>query len=114
MSRLGQKISRNVQQLGDKFKNATHQLGDKAGEVLRGSDTILRKVQNTLNNRVNPAMAILEPSLVPMGLAGSAYIGGLRNNIKDAKVVANNLEKGNIRKLLENQQSQENPASNFA
>ena len=49
MSVLGQKISRNVQQLGSKFKNVTQQLGSKAGEVLRNSDTVLRKVQNTIN-----------------------------------------------------------------
>ena len=113
MSALGQKINRNVQQLGQKFKNVTKQLGQKSGEVLKSGDSVLRKVQNTLNNRVNPALAILDPTLVPMGLAGSAYIGGLRNNIKDAKNVANNLEKGNIRKLLETQNT-ESPESNFA
>ena len=114
MSVLGQKISRNVQQLGSKFKNVTQQLGNKAGEVLKSSDTVLRKVQNTLNNRVNPALAILDPSLIPAGIAGSAFIGGLRSQVKSAKDVANDLEKGNIRKLLESQQSQQNPASNFA
>ena len=113
MSALGQKINRNVQQLGQKFKNVTKQLGQKSGEVLKSGDSVLRKVQNTLNNRVNPALAILDPTLVPMGLAGSAYIGGLRNNIKDAKNVANNLEKGNIRKLLETQNT-ESSESNFA
>ena len=58
-------------------------------------------------------MAIIDPTLVPMGMAGSAFISGLRNQIKSAKNVANNLEKGNIRKLLETQ-SQQNPVSNFA
>ena len=114
MSVLGQKFCRNAQQLGEKFKNVTQQLGNKAGEVLRSSDTVLRKVQNTVNNRINPALAILEPSLIPAGMAGSAFIGGLRNDIKNAKSVANDLEKGNIRKLLDSQQNQSNPASNFS
>ena len=114
MSVLGQKMRRNAQQLGEKFKNVTQQLGNKAGEALRSSDTVLRKVQNTVNNRINPALAILEPSLLPAGMAGSAFIGGLRNNIKDAKSIASDLEKGNIRKILDSQLNQSSPESNFA
>ena len=49
-----------------------------------------------------------------MGIAGSAFIGGLRNNIKGAKSIASDLEKGNIRKILDSQLNQSSPESNFA
>ena len=102
MSRLGQKISRNVQQLGDKFKNATHQLGDKAGEVLRGSDTILRKVQNTLQNKVIPASALLMPEATATGVMALGAVKALRSNVAPARAISDRLEKINLRKEAEN------------
>jgi hypothetical protein len=115
MSSLGNKIFRKAQVLGDKIKSTSRSLGEKANEALRMADVGLRKTENTLQNRILPLATVLTPEFLPGGLGALAGIKGLRSHVKNAKSYAQDLEKGNIRKRIEDDilNSNSNPNNSF-
>lgn len=115
MSSLGNKIYRNAQVLGNTIKTKSRVLGEKANEALRMADVGLRKTENTLQNRILPLAGVLSPELVPAGLGALGSIKGLRSQVKNTKSYAQDLEKGNIRKRIEDDilNSRNNPDNSF-
>ena len=55
MSNLGMIFSRKAQVLGKKIESKSRLLGTKANQALRIGDTVLRKAENTIKNKVIPA-----------------------------------------------------------
>ena len=115
MSSLGNKIYRKAQVLGNTIKSKSRILGQKANEALVMADAGLRKTENTLQNRILPLASVLSPELVPVGLGALGSIKGLRSQVKNTKSYAQDLEKGNIRKRIEDDilNSRNNPNNSF-
>ena len=115
MSSLGNKIYRKAQVLGNTIKTKSRVLGEKANEALRMADVGLRKTENTLQNRILPLASVLVPELVPGGLGALGTIKGLRSQVKNTKSYAQDLEKGNLRKRIEDDilNSNNNPNNSF-
>jgi hypothetical protein len=101
MSSLGMKFSRKAQVLGKKFKSKARLLGTKANQTLRIGDTVLRKAENTIKNKVLPASMILAPESAPMALGALGVVKSMRSQVAPARQVADRLEKINLRKEAE-------------
>ena len=101
MSSLGNKIYRKAQALGNTINTKSRVLGEKANEALRMVDVGLRKTQNTIQNRIIPLANRLTPELVPGGLGAIAGIKDLRSKVQQTRSYAQDMEKGNLRKRLE-------------
>ena len=101
MSNLGMKFSRKAQVLGKKIESKSRLLGAKANQSLRIGDTILRKAENTIKNKVIPATMVLAPESAPMALGALGAVKSMRSQVAPAKQVADRLEKINLRKEAE-------------
>ena len=101
MSNLGMKFSRKAQVLGKKIESKSRLLGAKANQSLKIGDTILRKAENTIKNKVIPATMVLAPESAPMALGALGAVKSIRSQVAPAKQVADRLEKINLRKEAE-------------
>jgi hypothetical protein len=101
MSSLGNKIYRKAQVLGNTINTKSRVLGEKANEALRIADVGLRKTQNTLQNRIMPLTAMLAPQFVPGGYQALNAIKDIRGKVQQSRAYAQDMEKGNLRKRLE-------------
>ena len=101
MSSLGNKIYRKAQVLGNTINTKSRVLGEKANEALRIADVGLRKTQNTLQNRIMPLTAMLAPQFVPGGYQALNAIKDIRGKVQQSRGYAQDMEKGNLRKRLE-------------
>jgi hypothetical protein len=110
---FGKKLVRQAHVLGRKINRSAHTLGNKTKKVLKTVDVGLRKAENTLQNKIIPASAILAPQLSEVGLAGLGAVKALRKGVHTGRESIDNIEKHGIRKVLEAQANDENPHSNF-
>ena len=101
MSSLGMKFSRKAQVLGKKIESKTRMLGTKANQALIIGDSVLRKTENTLKNKILPASLVLAPESTPITLGALGAVKSLRSQVAPAKQVADRLEKINLRKEAE-------------
>jgi len=99
---LGEKINRRAQVLGSKIQSKARMLGQKANQALRISDSGLRKIQNTLQNKIIPASTLLLPEYTAPAVMALGGVKALRSSMAPAKQVSDRLEKLNLRKEAEN------------
>ena len=99
---LCEKFNRKAQVLGSKIQSKVRVLGQKANQALKISDVTLRKVQNTLQNKVIPASALLMPEATATGVMALGAVKALRSNVAPARAISDRLEKINLRKEAEN------------
>ena len=98
MSSLGTKISRRAQVLGRKFESKARMLGSKANQALRIGDATLRKAENTLQNKIIPASALLLPEATAPSIVALGAVKSMRSQVAPVKQAADRLEKLNLRK----------------
>jgi len=97
---FGIKIKKGIHNLGKKYKNNQRQIGRKSRNILNKSDVILRKSENTLQNKLIPASMIVAPETTPYLVGGLGAIKGTRAGIHVGREISNNIEKHGIRKKL--------------
>ena len=110
---FGLKIKKSVHNLGKKIKNNRNQIGQKTKNILNKSDVILRKSENTLQNKLIPASMIVAPETTPYLMGGLGVIKGTRTGIHVGREISNNIEKHGIRKQLAENSQAENPHQYF-
>tara|TARA_R110000851_G_scaffold38124_2_gene98025 strand:+ start:2434 stop:2754 length:321 start_codon:yes stop_codon:yes gene_type:complete len=105
---LGNKLMRQANNLGQKIKRGTRVLGKKSKKSLAGADSELRKVQNSLKNKIIPASMLVPGPSSKIAMGSLQVVNALRG--VNSKTKLKNIEKLNARKKLDDYDS----SGNFA